>query len=36
MVKNGYCGNDDFIFVWDLGINFLGVQNFSKNNGEML
>ena len=28
--------NDDFIFVWDLGINFLGVQNFSKNNGEML
>ena len=36
MVKNGYCGNDDFIFVWDLGINFLGVQNFLKNNGEML
>ena len=28
--------NDDFISVWDLGINFLGVQNFSKNNGEML
>ena len=27
IVTNGYCGNDGFIFSWDLGINFLCVQN---------
>ena len=36
MVKNGYCGNDGFIFAWDLGVIFLSVPNweiggFSKN-----
>ena len=28
MVKNGYCGNDGFIFAWDLGINFLCIPNW--------
>ena len=37
MVKNVYCGNDGFIFAWDLGSSFLGVPNwvigeFSKKN----
>ena len=28
MIKNGYCENDDFIFAWDLGVNFLVVPNW--------
>ena len=28
IVKNGYCGNDGFIFALDLGVNFLGLPNF--------
>ena len=28
MVKKGYCGNDGFIFAWDLGVSFLGILNF--------
>ena len=26
MVKNGYCGNEAFIFAWDLGVIFLAYQ----------
>ena len=29
MVKKGYCGNDGFIFAWDLGVSFLGILNFN-------
>ena len=28
--KNGYCGNDGFIFTWDLGVIFLGMLNFKS------
>ena len=28
MVKNGYCGNDGFIFAWDLGVILLGIPNW--------
>ena len=28
MGKNGYCGNDGFIFAWDLVVIFLGILNF--------
>ena len=28
MVKNGYYGNDGFIFAWDLGVMFLGIPNW--------
>ena len=28
MIKNGYCGNDGFIFAWDLGASFLGILNW--------
>ena len=28
IVKNGYCGNDGFIFAWVLGVIFLCVLNF--------
>ena len=27
IVKNGYCGNDGFIFAWDLGVIFSGIPN---------
>ena len=27
IVINGYCGNDGFIFAWDLGVIFLGIPN---------
>ena len=28
MTKNGYYGNDGFIFAWDLGVIFLGIWNW--------
>ena len=28
IVKNGYCGNDGFIFAWDLGVIFLRHTKF--------
>ena len=28
IVKNGFCGNDGFIFAWDLGVIFLGIPIF--------
>ena len=37
MVKNGYYGNDGFLFAWDLGVIFfrrtkLEIGGFSKKN----
>ena len=29
MVKNGYDKNDGLILAWDLGVIFLGIQNFT-------
>ena len=29
MVKNGYYKNDGLILAWDLGVIFLGIQNFT-------
>ena len=31
-----YYGNDGFMFAWDLGVSFLGIQNVLEINDEIL